>query len=103
MHTSVILHLYGGQTVPSGFSLSSLEGKNSSNLLSHPSAKTLRLHQCLITYIKRNQLLLGGTSHSISASDQSSNASKVTMLIISVEMLSNIVVGGYIANSDKLA
>lgn len=45
-------------------------------------------------------LLLGGTSHSTDVSDQSGDPSKVTILIILVEML-NVTLGGYIANYEK--
>lgn len=75
---------------PQAFALASLQEKNSSNLLvtSFSKDSTFRLASDHVCKTRKNLLLLGGTSHPTSTSDQSSDPSKVIMLKIIVEMLS---------------
>lgn len=75
---------------PWASALASLEGKTSSNLLvtSFSEDSTFRSASDDICKARKNLLLLRDTSHSTSASHQSSDPSKVTILIIIVEMLS---------------
>lgn len=75
---------------PWACALASLEGKTSSSLLvtSFSEDSTFSSASDHICKARKNLLLLGGTSHLASASDQSSDPSKVTVLIIIVELLS---------------